>query len=138
MSDRNLQLHRCVVCGARWLLWPAGVNDGKGDASWSLLDQHQKPGACCDNAPMGGQIEHLRDLPLTIADASGGEVRHVSLKAGDRIVFRSAHILDDVEFDAALRHLQGWAPDHVKVLILQPDQDLHILTAPNGASSVGS
>jgi hypothetical protein len=29
---------------------------------WNLLDQHQRPGSCCDNAPMGEQMEFLRDV----------------------------------------------------------------------------
>jgi hypothetical protein len=63
----ELQLHRCEVCGTRWLLWPAGVG-GTQDATWNLLDKHQRPGSCCDNAAMGEQIEHLRDLPLRACD----------------------------------------------------------------------
>jgi len=57
-----LQLHRCKTCGTRWLLWPEAVHGG----GWNLLDKYSKPGSCCDNAPMGEQIEHLRDLPLTV------------------------------------------------------------------------
>lgn len=54
-------LYRCVVCGTRWLAWP-DLNDG---GTWNLLDKHQKPGACCNNAAMREQIEWLRDIPLT-------------------------------------------------------------------------
>ncbi len=61
-----LSLHRCKICGTRWLLWPAGVGGTK-DASWNMLDKYQRPTSCCDNAPMGEQIEHLRDLPLDAA-----------------------------------------------------------------------
>ena len=57
-----LGLHRCKVCHTRWLLWPDGIHGG----GWNLLDQRQRPGACCDNVAMGEQIEHLRDLPLTL------------------------------------------------------------------------
>lgn len=58
-----LQLHRCTVCGTRWLLWPDSIHGG----GWNLLDAHQRPGSCCDNAAMGRQIEHLRDIPLRAA-----------------------------------------------------------------------
>lgn len=53
-AKESLVLHRCKVCGARWLLWDQGL--------WNLLDQHQRPGPCCDNAPMGDQIEFVRDI----------------------------------------------------------------------------
>ena len=55
----KLGLYRCKVCDARWLLWPDGYGGG-----WNLLDRYQRPGSCCDNAPMGEQIEHLRNIPL--------------------------------------------------------------------------
>ena len=58
-----LSLHRCIVCGTRWLLWP---DEGQGPI-WNLLDGQQRPGSCCDNAAMGDQIEHLRDIPLTLS-----------------------------------------------------------------------
>ncbi len=56
-----LSLHRCKICGTRWLLWPDAVHGG----GWNLLDMYQRPGSCCDNVAMGDQIEHLRDLPLS-------------------------------------------------------------------------
>jgi hypothetical protein len=59
----TLGLHRCKVCGTAWLLWPQAVHGG----GWNLLDKYQRPGACCDNAAMGDQIEHLRDIPLSVA-----------------------------------------------------------------------
>ncbi len=57
-----LSLHRCKVCGCRWLLWPDEINSG----GWNLLDMWQRPGGCCDNVVMGDQIEHLRDIPLSV------------------------------------------------------------------------
>jgi len=39
--------HRCVVCQALWVQWA--------DGTWSLISK--KCGPCCDNAPMGAQIE---------------------------------------------------------------------------------
>lgn len=56
-----LSLHRCKICGTRWLLWPDAVHGG----GWNLLDRYSKPGGCCDNVAMGDQIEHLRDIPLS-------------------------------------------------------------------------
>jgi len=51
--EAPLSLHRCRICGTRWLLNVHG---------WNLLDKYQRPGSCCDNVAMGEQIEHLRDL----------------------------------------------------------------------------
>jgi hypothetical protein len=56
----TLSLHRCKICGTRWLLWPDVIHGG----GWNLLDKWQRPGSCCDNAAMGDQIEHLRDITL--------------------------------------------------------------------------
>lgn len=67
MNERAvLSLHRCTICDTRWLLWPSGTG-GATDATWNLLDQYAKPGSCCDNVAMGDQIEHLRDLIVTLA-----------------------------------------------------------------------
>lgn len=60
MTTPTLKLYRCTVCGTRWLFWTAYI--GTSQSCWNLLDEHQCPGACCDNAPMGAQIEFLRDL----------------------------------------------------------------------------
>jgi hypothetical protein len=62
-AQEPLSLHRCKVCGTRWLLWPDAVHGG----GWNLLDRWQRPASCCDNVPMGEQIEHLRDIPLTVS-----------------------------------------------------------------------
>lgn len=48
--------HRCTICGALWIFWPAGIA-GSAEASWSLFSK--KCGPCCDNAAMGDQIEPL-------------------------------------------------------------------------------
>lgn len=61
LPDGRLELHRCKVCGTRWLLWPDAIHGG----GWNLLDKYSRPGGCCDNVAMGDQIEHLRDIPLT-------------------------------------------------------------------------
>lgn len=58
----KLELHRCTICGTRWLLWPADSVFRHTD--WNLLDKWQRPGSCCDNVAMGDQIEHLRDFEL--------------------------------------------------------------------------
>ena len=59
----TLSLHRCKICGARWLLWPDEIHGG----GWNLMDKYQRPGSCCDNVAMGDQIEHLRDFDLSSA-----------------------------------------------------------------------
>jgi hypothetical protein len=59
-TEMTLSLHRCKVCGTRWLLWPEAIHGG----GWNLLDQYQRPGSCCDNVAMGDQIEPLRDFEL--------------------------------------------------------------------------
>lgn len=57
--------HRCKVCGALWILWPPNpdhiVPDLR-DGSWSLFSL--RCGKCCDNAPMGDQIEPLPKVLL--------------------------------------------------------------------------
>jgi hypothetical protein len=69
-SKSMLSLHRCTICGTRWLLWPDTVHGG----GWNLLDKWQQPGSCCNNAAMEQQIEHLREIPLFVsrADTEGG------------------------------------------------------------------
>lgn len=68
----KLSLHRCKICGTRWLLWPDEIYGG----GWNLLDKYQRPGSCCDNVTMGDQIEHLRDFDLSafpaFASSHGG------------------------------------------------------------------
>lgn len=49
--------HRCKICGCQWILWPVGTL-GYDDQMWSLAT-NAVPGPCCDNAPMGDQIESL-------------------------------------------------------------------------------
>ena len=87
----NLSLHRCKVCGCRWLLWPDVIHGG----GWNLLDKYSKPGACCDNAPMGDQIEHLRDIPLQIS-------AHGSREAELRSALQ--RIADDPNADCRCEH----------------------------------
>jgi hypothetical protein len=65
-----LSLHRCKVCGTRWLLW----QDPNAGPLWNLLDGYQRPGSCCDNAPMGEQIEYLRDFPPPTPHLSQNEI----------------------------------------------------------------
>lgn len=65
-TDTKLSLHRCKVCGTRWLLWPDAMHGG----GWNLLDKYSRPGSCCDNVAMGDQIEHLRDFDLSALPAS--------------------------------------------------------------------
>jgi len=46
---------RCKICGCLWRLCQPTEVQPKG--SWSLWDGAQKPGACCDNAATGDQLE---------------------------------------------------------------------------------
>lgn len=71
----TLSLHRCTVCGTRWLLWPDSIHGG----GWNLLDSKQRPGACCDNVAMGEQVEHLRDIPLAASTPAPSPARVVAL-----------------------------------------------------------
>lgn len=48
--------HRCKVCGALWIEY---------SDSWSLFSR--RCGKCCDNAPMGKQIEPLPGIPPRLA-----------------------------------------------------------------------
>jgi hypothetical protein len=45
--------HQCKVCGALW----RQCDDG----SWNL--RSEEAGPCCDNVPMGEQIEPLKGKP---------------------------------------------------------------------------
>lgn len=69
---RPLALYRCRGCGARWLFWGGDVA-GLQEGTWNLLDQWQCPGECCDNAPMGDQMEFVRDIVARAALTPKGE-----------------------------------------------------------------
>lgn len=61
MSERTAT-HRCKVCGALWILYPAQPDKYPPDhpchgATWSLASK--ECGKCCDNVAMGDQIEAL-------------------------------------------------------------------------------
>ncbi len=56
----RIPTHRCKVCGALWILWPPDpehVVPELREGSWSVFSLHCEK--CCDNAPMGEQIEPL-------------------------------------------------------------------------------
>lgn len=53
LSGWRAPTHRCSVCGAFWIEYSDG---------WSLCSQSCGP--CCDNVPMGDQIEKLRHSDL--------------------------------------------------------------------------
>lgn len=57
LARGRIPTHRCKVCKAFWILWPDTAED---EGSWSLFSR--ECGACCDNAPMGEQIEPLPNL----------------------------------------------------------------------------
>ena len=51
LDNETVPTHRCKVCGALWR--------ELGDGTWNLRSDRAR--SCCDNAPMGAQIE-----PLTV------------------------------------------------------------------------
>lgn len=53
--------HRCKVCGALWRRCEPGETPGIDGVRWSLASE--KCGKCCDNVPMGDQIEPLEVKP---------------------------------------------------------------------------
>ncbi len=69
--------HRCTVCGALWVLWPPDPTWPEGHplrpGSWSCLTLATM-GKCCDNEPMGAQIEPLgADAPAVVGPAPAPE-----------------------------------------------------------------
>lgn len=64
MIPREAATHRCKVCGSRWR---RGEEPDGSCGGWSLFrgTLHEstyplgRPGPCCDNEPMGAQIEEL-------------------------------------------------------------------------------
>ncbi len=58
-------MHRCKACGCLWRL--NAPTAAQPDGSWSLWDGHQKPGKCCNNVAMGGQIERVCHAESTAA-----------------------------------------------------------------------
>lgn len=92
-----LSLHRCKVCGTRWLLWPDAVHGG----GWNLLDKYQRPGSCCDNVAMGDQIEHLRDLPLSALPVSASP-HSETVEVSERSCAPFADMPDSPKRDRAL------------------------------------
>lgn len=70
MTPAALPTHRCKTCGALWRFWPER-DTGRADA-WNLRSAGAGP--CCNNAPMGEQIE-----PMTTAHW------------GDLLVYMAAH-----------------------------------------------
>lgn len=93
--------HRCTVCGCFWRLNPPSAVQPEG--SWSLWDAQQKPGECCDNAPMGSQI-------VPVADASTGiGCEFTADKVWSAILYRAPIAPSSelrvlrAEYDAAIR-----------------------------------
>lgn len=67
----NVATHRCKVCGALWRLNPGQPSKYPPthpfhDGTWTLVSA--TCGKCCDNVPMGEQIERLA------LDLRGGEL----------------------------------------------------------------
>ena len=61
--NRLAATHQCTICGARW----RQLDDGH----WTLCSK--ECGQCCDNAPMGEQIEALEDVAPWSAPLSAEE-----------------------------------------------------------------
>lgn len=63
------QIHRCRKCGTLWRRWS--------DGNYSLIE-NKAAGSCCDNAPMGAQIEQLWPpmVNLRIAYLEGTVIPH--------------------------------------------------------------
>lgn len=63
-TDERIPTHRCKVCGAFWILYPANAwapESNPGRNAWWSLGTNQQCGPCCDNVAMGEQIESLAD-----------------------------------------------------------------------------
>ena len=57
-KSEHAPTHRCKVCGAMWRLWLRQETPHATGDSWNL--RSAACGKCCDNEPMGDQIEPLR------------------------------------------------------------------------------
>ena len=68
--------HRCKICGALWRIWLPNETGISVD-SWNLISA--SAGACCNNVPMGDQIE-----PITLGDM---EKYIIALKAMYKVTF---------------------------------------------------
>lgn len=60
-------LHRCKICKTLWRQWAEQWPESPG--SWSLADGEQRPGPCCDNAPM--TAENMEPPPAVVFAAEG-------------------------------------------------------------------
>ncbi len=56
-GNKPAPTHRCKKCGALWRFWLARETGIQQD-TWSLISAVAGP--CCDNAPMGDQIEPIK------------------------------------------------------------------------------
>ena len=66
---KDEEIHRCRKCGTLWRRWR--------DGNYSLVE-NRTAGSCCDNAPMGAQIEQLwpPTVNLRIAYLEGTVIPH--------------------------------------------------------------
>ena len=65
--SHDAEIHRCRKCGTLWRRWR--------DGNYSLIE-NKPAGSCCDNAPMGEQIEQL----WPHASNSGSNLRTLQLR----------------------------------------------------------
>lgn len=150
LVNRSVELHRCKVCGTRWLLWPDALHGG----GWNLLDKYQRPGACCNNAAMGDQIEHLRDLPLGVVPAPAPQPQeewteaeaaaaHADFKTWNGIRIRLRKLASEAAFDrhegARAARMPGHTADfedcpHVDCVLVRGEQK-HVADSSDSGSS---
>ena len=106
--------HRCKVCGAMWRFWPK-EDTGQQHDTWNL--RSLACGDCCDNAPMGEQIEpvtmgqieeYLKGILADYAShkAAHAEAKQVPLSVLDEHRQAIEHASDEKQrpIKAALRH----------------------------------
>ena len=95
--DTIIPTHRCKTCGAYWKHLPAHET-GFVANTWQLISP--SAGKCCDNVPMGVQIEHLVEL-THCRDVDGNYIVILG-KYGENNVSRDGYIYRFDNFVKAL------------------------------------
>ena len=84
--------------------------------------------------------ERVIEVPVKVRLVLDGvpeitEVRRLVVHPGDRLVMHVDHCLDDAQADDLVRRLHGVLGDSgVQVLILEPGEDLEVLSVEPGGS----
>jgi hypothetical protein len=97
--------HRCKACGCLWRLnAPSEAIPGE---SWSLFDQDQKPGVCCDNPGHPMDLEVLSDplLRFFAYEHLPAHLQVVSKPLGDLARAMVAKLPSSAERTVGLRKL---------------------------------